>query len=398
MVYGSAIPNILLGALASFFIYGVITKNIMFSAKKLKWVFVFSSFYFIYLASLLYSENMNYGLKKIEMQSILFLTPLIIISAKELLNKKDILSVIQYNIIASVFFVFISFGFAAKNYFTFEDVGRSFFMERNLSTAFVDLHFLELSLLISFNIVSLVYLRLNEKDYLFKYLKRYFMVIIVLLILFLVLLNSRTALLAASLTAFVVVFSHDRRAKNYKITLIAFTAITMLFMGNYTLNKAFKGKINEALNIDVTYSESKNWGGKGIRTLIWKCATNVLEDNLWLGVGVGDQQDELTLCYKQYRYGPLLYKDRNFNAHNIFFQSLLKAGLLGFLFYLISLIYPVYFSFKKKNYFYITFIFIFILNGTTESLLQVNFGVTFFSFFNAILFNLNYNNESITST
>ena len=109
MVYGSAIPNILLGALASFFIYGVITKNIMFSAKKLKWVFVFSSFYFIYLASLLYSENMNYGLKKIEMQSILFLTPLIIISAKELLNKKDILSVIQYNIIASVFFVFISF-------------------------------------------------------------------------------------------------------------------------------------------------------------------------------------------------------------------------------------------------------------------------------------------------
>ena len=224
------------------------------------------------------------------------------------------------------------------------------------------------------------------------------MVILLLLILFLGLLNSRTALLASALVAFMVIFSHDRRAKNYKITLIAFTAITMLFMGNYILNKAFKGKINEALNIDVTYSESKNWGGRGIRTLIWKCATNVLEDNLWLGVGVGDQQDELTLCYKQYRYGPLLFKNRNFNAHNIFFQSLLKAGLLGFLFYLISLIYPVYFSFKKKNNFYIAFIFIFILNGTTESLLQVNFGVTFFSFFNAILFNLNYNNESITST
>ena len=398
MVYGSAIPNILLGALSSFFVYGIITKNIIISANKLKWIFVFSAFYFIYIVSLLYSENMDFGLKKIELQSILFVTPLIIISSRELLNKKDILRIIQYNIIASVFFVCISFVLAAKNYFTMESVGSSFFMERNLSTAFVDLHFLELALLISFNIVSLVYLRLNEKDYVFKYLKRYFMVILLLLILFLGLLNSRTALLAAVLTAFIVIFSHDRRAKNYKITLIAFTAITMLFMGNYTLNKAFKGKINEALNIDVTYSESKNWGGRGIRTLIWKCATNVLEDNLWLGVGVGDQQDELTLCYKKYRYGPLLYKERNFNAHNIFFQSLLKAGLLGFLFYFISLIYPVYFSFKKKNNFYIAFIFIFILNGTTESLLQVNFGVTFFSFFNAILFNLNYNNESITST
>ena len=181
-------------------------------------------------------------------------------------------------------------------------------------------------------------------------------------------------------------------SKNYKISIIAFTTIALFFMGNYTLNKAFKGKINEALNINVTYSESKNWGGRGIRTLIWRCATKVLDDNLWLGVGVGDQQDELTLCYKKYRYGPLLFKNRNFNAHNIFFQSLLKSGLIGFLFYLTSLIYPCYYSIKKKNYFYIAFIIIFILNGTTESLLQVNFGVTFFSFFNAILFNLNYNN------
>ena len=143
IAYGSALPNILLGLMASVFIYGLFTKKVQINAKKLKWIFVFVAFYFIYILSLIYSENLDYGIKKAKLQFILFLTPFIIISTRELLNKKKILRIIQYNIISTIAFISISLGLASKNWLTLSNEGSSFFTESNLATAFVDLHFLE---------------------------------------------------------------------------------------------------------------------------------------------------------------------------------------------------------------------------------------------------------------
>ena len=398
IVFGSAIPNLLLGLIGFFFIYGIVSKRILITSEKLKWILVFSAFYFVYLISLSYSFNIDYGIKKLKLQAILFVTPLLIISAKDFLCKKEIIRIVQFNILGSLLFIAISLVLAAKNWIVLDGCFRMHLTGKNLSKVFVDIHFLELALLISFNIISLVYLKLNEKKLIFKHINRFFFVIALALMGFLVLLNSRTALAATTLVLIFQVISYSIKIKNRKPAIIIIIAFSLLLTGNYMFNQEFKLKINEALNIDVSYAESKNWGGRGMRSLIWKCSTKVLNDNLLFGVGIGDQQDELTLCYKKYRYGPLLFKERTFNTHNIFFQSALVAGIIGLAFYLASLLIPVFISIKTKNHLYLMFLVIFVLNGSTESLLQVNFGVTFFSFFNALLFNLNFINESIANT
>lgn len=398
IAFGSAVPNLLLGLIGLFFVFGIASKKFSVSLEKLKWILVFSTFYFVYFISLTYSSNLDYGVKKLTLQAILVATPLIIISAKEFLSKKDIIRIVQFNILGSLLFIAISLILATKNWILSGGGFRMHLTGKNLSNVFVDIHFLELALLISFNILCLVYLKLNEKKLIFNPLNRFFFIIIFLLIGFLVLLNSRTALVATTLVLIFQIISHSIKIRNHKPAIIVVLFLSLLLMSNYVFNQGFKQKINEAFNIDVSYAESKNWGGRGMRSLIWKCSTKVLKDNLLFGVGIGDQQDELTLCYNKYRYGPLIFNEKKFNSHNIFIQSSIVAGLFGLAFYLASLLIPALISFQNKKYLYLLFLVIFVLNGTTESLLQVNFGVTFFSFFNALLFNLNFTNESITST
>jgi len=117
----------------------------------------------------------------------------------------------------------------------------------------------------------------------------------------------------------------------------------------------------------------------GMRLEYWKTAWRIIEKNMYLGVGTGDVQDSFNLQY-HLDESSLSQKNRR-RAHNQFLTIWLTYGLLGFLFFVIYLFYPLR---NRLTEFYPIFFLIVVLSFLTEDTLETQAGVTFFAYFNSL--------------
>jgi O-antigen ligase len=96
-------------------------------------------------------------------------------------------------------------------------------------------------------------------------------------------------------------------------------------------------------------------------------------------MGTGDFQDVLNDRYacKEYAY-PL---KRSYNAHNLFLQVFISLGFPGVILLTLILIHQILLSARTRNMLHFLFILLFVLLSLTESSLNMQVGVVFFSFF-----------------
>jgi len=108
-------------------------------------------------------------------------------------------------------------------------------------------------------------------------------------------------------------------------------------------------------------------------------------DSPILGHGIGASQALIDDCLRETSKRPELYLGSyRFNAHNQYFQLALYGGLVS----LLAFLYQFYFlgklALKKKDIIFFCFLFISLISFTTESMLERNQGVVFYSFFAAL--------------
>jgi O-antigen ligase len=121
------------------------------------------------------------------------------------------------------------------------------------------------------------------------------------------------------------------------------------------------------------------------RFLMWKCSFQVLsEDYNWLfGAGKGDAQALLNRCYDSY-VGPSFFSELNLISHNQYLTTWLNLGLLGLVLFLANIILGFYVALKDKNLVHVAFVLMMLFLFIPESILEVQKGVVFFGFFNAL--------------
>lgn len=384
--FGTALINIVFVTIVIFWFLELITKKIVFSKRDVLLVLIFSSFYLLNLISIVYSQNFDYAIKKLILQSYIFITPIVLISKKDLITKHFFSKLISWFSISLFTLGFLSLVNQAIKYLKGNNRFYECFFQNDLSTSIVDYYFLGLSLSISFALIANIYIKNSNEHSFTKVYNKGFYVINSFLFLILILLNSRSLII---LTVFFVgwlVLVKAIKKKRYKGALIFFSFLAIISIFNFQFNKVFNEKIKEAIGNEVKNNNEAYWGGKGMRYLIWDCAIKVINENKLLGTGIGDQQDELTLCYKIYMRDQLLYnKDSPKNAHNIFLQIGISSGILGMILFAFSFIYPLILKIRT-NSIYIYFSLLFLIAGFTESFLERNVSVAFFSFFNVLCF------------
>ena len=135
---------------------------------------------------------------------------------------------------------------------------------------------------------------------------------------------------------------------------------------------------------DYNKTNGQNINGHSIlmRWVYWKTAINIIKKNFFIGVGTGDVQEAFNQQYKADN-SPLL-KIYRLRTHNQYLAIFVSFGILGFLWFIYCLFYPVVKMGLHKNYAYVAFFSIFLLSMLTEDTLETQVGASFFIFFNIL--------------
>jgi O-antigen ligase len=177
------------------------------------------------------------------------------------------------------------------------------------------------------------------------------------------------------------------KKKYYLTGIISLLLLTITSFLLYNNSEIIASRIDYALktlttkNLNKTSAESST-----VRVLIWKESVALIKEDPFIGVGTGDIKDILLERYKA--EGMTGAFDHKLNAHNQFLQTGIALGIPGLFLIISILIYPL---FIRKHYIplFIFFSFNIFLNFSVESMLEVQAGVIFYSYFNSLFLILN---------
>jgi O-antigen ligase len=136
------------------------------------------------------------------------------------------------------------------------------------------------------------------------------------------------------------------------------------------------------------------------RIFLWGHAKEIIKQHPVIGVGTGDVNAALDEQYKNLLesnkdFPPSMVRAiksfslNKFNAHNQFLQTAMAIGLLGLIVFLINIGISISHAYREKQYLFLSFLALFVLSCFSESLLERQWGIVFFSFLNS-LFVFNY--------
>lgn len=138
------------------------------------------------------------------------------------------------------------------------------------------------------------------------------------------------------------------------------------------------------IKLDEDSSLGRSWGGQAIRTAIWRCSKDILEQYWLTGVGTGDIQDTLQKAYENRKFY-FASRFNRYNAHNQYLQMTIGSGILGLGILLLCLVLPFFKAYHPINKFYYLFLLLFSSICFTEVILDINKGLIWYAFFNSIL-------------
>lgn len=204
--------------------------------------------------------------------------------------------------------------------------------------------------------------------------------------------STKMPLIAMIIAFFSVLFIFIKINLVKKIVTIFI--IMFLLLASYFIFTPLRIRFDEIVQtkfeLPTDGNDIENYNSINVRNGIYFCAANLIEKNLFFGVGIGDSQEELNNCYND-EIGAKIYTWTDYNTHNQFLFFFLSAGLIGLLFFILSIYIHLKEAVLAKSQTYLYFIIIIILISLSENLFSRSDGVMFFAFFSGLfLFNSEY--------
>ncbi len=351
------------------------------------WVLLALSFFAINAISLLYSENLPDGLRRLEtLQPFLWL-PLIMASIDIGVLRERRYTLINTFFWASILAALVAIGTAVFHivstgslYAPVNDDGivvkEYYFTYLRLSRIIMHPGYLSLYMGIA---IYLGYGLIREQK-LWFFSRRVGYGLLAFLLVFLFMLQGRMNLLAFGAITFIalVVFLF-RRAK--PVRALAFSAITIASLSVlfFVLPNDVTQRFTEfqSLNYQMDAPVIHQFNGITIRLAEWHCAWDVIRENILGGVGLGDAHDRLMSSYRENNF--VVGLAREFNCHNQYLESWLGAGLPAVLVLLLLLMYALLQAYRQKNALLAMVVLYFFFSMLTESMLIRHKAVTLFN-------------------
>lgn len=343
---------------------------------------VLSSYSFMYLAYFPFATDFD-EMKKLLVKSLPFLVfPIGFIINKDIFRKNFVTQFLNLFVGAvtalNVFGWFKIFQFGYSDAWQQNNFYQPIFREvfGNASS----LHLPYLGLLSVFAALVLVYKIIS--------LKRFLLVqgtVVVFLLFSVYIYSARMALVCFIIaTLFMLWQSITKQLIKWSL-LIAIPLLTLVFIATSPLKERYFNEIEKEMVLphknQLPHEVNYRYG-------IWHCATKLISNHLFTGVGADKVQEKLNNCYATYTYES--YEDFTqvtYNTHNQYFDQLLKFGLVG----LGIFIFVLFYFFKDNSILYQAFLLVVAMSFLTENILDRQIGVVFVSLLNTIFVVLKHN-------
>lgn len=367
MLLPSGIKSITILALGISILILSFSRNFSFNRKMF---FINSSLYLTMLVTLIYTDNIEYSLVKLQAMSSLLVFPLMF----SLLKKDELIEIYKdlsiylwiyifgtflYNIVPFIWFFVNNYSFAeiTQHYpkVVLVDIGRY-----NIHPIYISMHCC-VSILFSFFLFE------NIKE---KFWKVLLILINIVLVYFLILYVRKGPVAALIITLFISSFFGEKKFAKYNIPIIL-VLIFLLISIPKTRNRFL-----EFVNIEKVAENNSN--STNIRYSIYQNAKKVILESPIMGYGIGDYNDELIKSYRT--YDPSLVKER-YNSHNQYLSFMLIGGITMFLVFILIITYNVSLSISNRSKLHILITIFYCLIMFSENILERENGVIFFSFF-----------------
>jgi len=335
---------------------------------------LFLLFYFLHIAGMIYTENSKEGLFILQKKLPLFFLPLII--GTSTISQKQLDVVYKFFVAACAIAAMICLSYGLYKYFAFNDTTYLYFEDL---TYLIDFHFVYFSMYLAFCIFILTYFIYRDREKISTSRKRLGFSLIAFFFSFMILSTARTPLVAMIaillLTVLILFFKKGKMIQGALIISILLAGVV------FSLNQFsfLKERFTKIIESDWSAPPNdENANGLTLRIAKWKCTLEGIREHPWIGKGTGDTQDFLQACYiKDDFWGYHYY----YNSHNQFLQVCLALGVVGLLVFLLSFSVPFINFIKRKNILAFSFILLCLACFLTESILERQNGIVFYSFF-----------------
>jgi O-antigen ligase len=343
--------------------------------------FLFSLIPFLlYTISLLYTSELNEGLKNISTKLPLLIFP-ILFNFFHNSKEEDLWNIAKVFVWGVALMGVLGFFIQYKQFVKTGDSG--FFYNDNFGSAFE-----KQAVYFAWYINSAICILLlgwkkliNEED------RFSFFGILLLLILIgsQILLASRTSIaLMFLIFIFVSVYKIYQGISKKKLILltisISIIIISTVIAFPKVLNR-FKSLTQITYKLDNpnplnhfngTYSKD-NWDGLSARLAIWECTWSAIIKQPFFGCGVGDVEAELQNVYKKKHF--ILGQKNNFNTHNQFLDLWLSTGIFGLIIISLLLFFFLKYLMKQKDFLLFILWIVLLISMMTENIFNRNQGV-----------------------
>lgn len=354
----------------------IIVQPIKTSIQNLKdrpYFILFSLVYFLYVIALIHTENMSFARRELEFKLSFLIMPLLLGAINRFTPKKlkwILKAFVFSNVFAGIVALLVGL---FNNSFSYIPtyIEYSIFLHPTYYSVYLNLSFILLVLVLKSGFEK------ANKSWLF-----YSLAGIILLLNFLV--NSKIGLAVNLLLISIFAIKFTTQFSRKKVlTILALGLIALVTI--FSQVPSFKERYLY-LKYIYKYNEISNDSSESsqIRVLVWQQVFQIIDDNFWVGVGTGDTKDELMTYYKKNKI-TYAYQNR-LNTHNQYFECFITYGLLGFIIWIISILFPIIKSLRGGNKVYVFFVVSVLLIFLVESFLENEAGIVFFTFFNSLLF------------
>ena len=383
--------NSILAILISVYWLFFLKKKFHLSSQRSKMVMLFVSLYLIGIIGLTYTSNMTKGIAIMQKQSALLFFPLLF-GTTSVLTSQWLKKIINHYLIATGLACIVGLCIGLYNFSVNGGI------ETTTGKGLVNFHAFNPVVMGLFCLLALVFIFTYDLKGVEK-TKPWLIFLSLIFSVFIFLLSVRIIIFSWFLLIIFFIWKY-LKVKLYRI-LFSIGLLLILVISGLTITPlknqwaeliSFSEKNNIVLDSDS--SLGRGWGGKAIRIAIWKCSADIIKDHWLLGVGTGDTQDSLQQAYENRKFY-FASRYNQYNAHNQYLQFAIGFGIPGLLLFILNLVIPFYqYSRKHAQNIYLLFLAIFAITTLTESLLEINKGVIFFSFFNSIFAFTNITNDT----